>query len=89
VKVEQTDTPFTAPAPGQVLRIPIAHGEGNYYASPTSSSAREESAGVFRYATRRVRRSRGEPEWIGRQHRRLVQRGAQRGGPDAAPRARV
>ena len=35
VRVEQTDTPFTLAVPaGQVLRIPIAHGEGNYYAAP-------------------------------------------------------
>jgi len=33
VRVEQADTPFTAAAkPGQVLRIPIGHGEGNYFA---------------------------------------------------------
>src|SRR6186713_2208909 len=33
VRVEQTDTPFTvAAASSQVLRIPIAHGEGNYFA---------------------------------------------------------
>ena len=35
VRVEQTDTPFTRPCrPGQVLRMPIAHGEGNYFAEP-------------------------------------------------------
>ena len=35
VRVEQTDTPFTCAAhQGQVLRIPIGHGEGNYYAPP-------------------------------------------------------
>jgi phosphoribosylformylglycinamidine synthase I len=35
VRVEQTDTPFTSGArAGQVLRIPIGHGEGNYYAPP-------------------------------------------------------
>ena len=35
VRVEQTDTPFTrGAAVGQVLRIPIGHGEGNYYAPP-------------------------------------------------------
>jgi phosphoribosylformylglycinamidine synthase subunit PurQ / glutaminase len=35
VRVEQTDTPFTtAAAAGQVLRIPIGHGEGNYFAPP-------------------------------------------------------
>ena len=33
LRVEQTDTPFTCAArAGQVLRIPIGHGEGNYFA---------------------------------------------------------
>ena len=32
IRVETTDTPFTAAAkPGQVLQIPIAHGDGNYF----------------------------------------------------------
>ena len=35
LRVEQTDTPFTSAARiGQVLRIPIGHGEGNYFAPP-------------------------------------------------------
>jgi phosphoribosylformylglycinamidine synthase len=35
LRVEEIDTPFTAACrPGQVLRIPIAHGEGNYFAPP-------------------------------------------------------
>jgi phosphoribosylformylglycinamidine synthase I len=35
VRVEQTDTPFSLKGqPGQVLRIPIGHGEGNYFAPP-------------------------------------------------------
>ena len=35
LRVERTDTPFTsAAAAGQVLRIPIGHGEGNYFAPP-------------------------------------------------------
>ena len=35
VRIEQTDTPFTGSARvGQVLRIPIGHGEGNYFAPP-------------------------------------------------------
>jgi phosphoribosylformylglycinamidine synthase len=35
VRVEQVDTPFTCgAAAGQVLRIPIGHGEGNYFAPP-------------------------------------------------------
>ena len=52
VRVERTDTPFTALArEGQVLRLPIAHGEGNYFAPP-ETLAELESAGrvVFRYA---------------------------------------
>jgi phosphoribosylformylglycinamidine synthase len=35
LRVEQTGTPFTAAATaGQILRIPIGHGEGNYFATP-------------------------------------------------------
>ena len=35
LRVEQSDTPFTSAAKaGQVLRIPIGHGEGNYFAPP-------------------------------------------------------
>jgi phosphoribosylformylglycinamidine synthase len=51
VRIEQTDTPFTTRAQsGQVLRIPIAHGEGNYYAEPAVASALEASRRViFRY----------------------------------------
>jgi phosphoribosylformylglycinamidine synthase len=53
VKVEQTDTPFTATcAAGQVLRIPIAHGEGNYYAEPDVIARLEKNRQViFRYAS--------------------------------------
>jgi phosphoribosylformylglycinamidine synthase I len=51
IRVEQTDTPFTTRATKeQVLRIPIAHGEGNYYAEPDVLSALERSGRVlFRY----------------------------------------
>jgi len=51
VKVEQTDTPFTlASAPGRVLRMPIAHGEGNYYAEPDVLARLENNRQVvFRY----------------------------------------
>jgi phosphoribosylformylglycinamidine synthase I len=32
IKTEQTNTPFTNLCkPGQILKIPIAHGEGNYF----------------------------------------------------------
>jgi phosphoribosylformylglycinamidine synthase len=52
VKVEQTDTPFTSACrPGQLLRIPIAHGEGNYYAEPDVVQRIEKNRQViFRYA---------------------------------------
>ena len=51
VRVEQTDTPFTLRAAvGQVLRIPIAHGDGNYYADPKTVAALEANRQViFRY----------------------------------------
>ena len=51
VRVEQTDTPFTqSAARGQRLRIPVAHGEGNYYADPDTIAALESSRRVvFRY----------------------------------------
>jgi phosphoribosylformylglycinamidine synthase len=53
VKVEQTDTPFTlACRQGQVLRIPIAHGEGNYYAESEVVARLEQNRQVvFRYTT--------------------------------------
>jgi phosphoribosylformylglycinamidine synthase I len=53
VRVEQTDTPFTlACAPREVLRIPIAHGEGNYYTSPEELRRLEQNRQiVFRYTT--------------------------------------
>jgi len=35
VRTERIDTPFTQRATsGQVLKLPIAHGEGNYFADP-------------------------------------------------------
>jgi phosphoribosylformylglycinamidine synthase len=53
VRVEQTDSPFTCAArPGQVLRIPIGHGEGNYYAPPEALQKIEAGRQVLlRYAT--------------------------------------
>jgi phosphoribosylformylglycinamidine synthase len=53
IRVEQTDTPFTlACAQGQVLRIPIAHGEGNYYAEPDVIATLErERRIIFRYVS--------------------------------------
>jgi phosphoribosylformylglycinamidine synthase len=37
LRVERTDTPFTnAYAPGEIIRMPVAHGEGRYYAYPAT-----------------------------------------------------
>lgn len=53
VRVEQTDTPFTIGCRrGQILGIPIAHGEGNYYAEPEVVARLEKNRQVvFRYTT--------------------------------------
>jgi phosphoribosylformylglycinamidine synthase subunit PurQ / glutaminase len=53
VRVERNDTPFTCGAlPGQVLRIPIGHGEGNYYAPPDVLERLEGNGQVIlRYTT--------------------------------------
>jgi phosphoribosylformylglycinamidine synthase len=55
VRVERTDTPFTvACGPSQRLRIPIAHGEGNYYAPPEVVERLERNGQVvFRYVDSR------------------------------------
>jgi phosphoribosylformylglycinamidine synthase len=51
VRVEQIDTPFTcAGRKGQVLQMPIAHGEGNYFAEPDVIARLEANRQViFRY----------------------------------------
>jgi phosphoribosylformylglycinamidine synthase I len=53
IRVEQTDTPFTlACRPQQVLRIPIAHGEGNYFTTPGELRRLEANRQViFRYVS--------------------------------------
>ena len=55
VRVERADTPFTARATaGQVLHLPIAHGEGNYFADAETLAALEASGRiVFRYCDAR------------------------------------
>jgi phosphoribosylformylglycinamidine synthase len=53
VRVEMTDTPFTASAKsGQVLQMPIAHGDGNYFCDPATLADLEHNHQiVFRYTT--------------------------------------
>jgi phosphoribosylformylglycinamidine synthase len=50
--VENVDTPFTRGLrAGQVLTMPISHGEGKYYADPeTLARLKQQNLVVFRYA---------------------------------------
>ena len=51
LRTEQTNTPFTSTlAGGQTLRVPIAHGEGNYFADDATLDELEANGQVvFRY----------------------------------------
>ncbi len=53
IRVESTSTPFTQGLEaGEILTIPVAHGEGNYYASQDALGRLEaEGQVVFRYVT--------------------------------------
>ena len=53
IRVEQTDTPFTnAAAKGQILKIPIAHSDGNYNCDEATLAELEKNRQViFRYTT--------------------------------------
>ncbi|MBM4122535.1 MAG: phosphoribosylformylglycinamidine synthase subunit PurQ [Nitrospira sp.] len=53
VSVENAATPFTGRCePGQVLKIPIAHADGNYYTDDVTLSQMKAAAQVvFRYCT--------------------------------------
>ena len=53
LRVETAGTPFTSLCNvGQVIRVPISHGEGNYYAdAATLRTLNSQGRVVFRYAT--------------------------------------
>jgi phosphoribosylformylglycinamidine synthase I len=53
IRVENNKTPFTRKAQiGQVLKIPIAHFDGNYYAPPeTLERLKKNGQIIFRYCT--------------------------------------
>ncbi len=54
LRVENADTPFTRRCkPGQVLTLPIAHGEGNYYADQaTLAKLKARNQVLFRYCAK-------------------------------------
>jgi phosphoribosylformylglycinamidine synthase subunit PurQ / glutaminase len=53
LRTETTATPFTsALIKGQVLKVPIAHGDGNYYADESTLRSLEDNDQIlFRYST--------------------------------------
>jgi phosphoribosylformylglycinamidine synthase subunit PurQ / glutaminase len=53
IRVEQTDTPFTnAAAKRQILKVPIAHGDGNFTCDEATLASLEKNRQViFRYTT--------------------------------------
>ena len=53
IRVENTDTPFTSAAQrSQILKIPIAHMDGNYFCDGTTLDELErENRVIFRYTT--------------------------------------
>ncbi len=53
LRVENNATPFTCLfKPGEVVKMPIAHGEGNYYVdAATLARLKEKGQVVFRYST--------------------------------------
>jgi phosphoribosylformylglycinamidine synthase subunit PurQ / glutaminase len=57
MRVERIDTPFTsACSTGQVLSIPIAHGDGNYFCDQhTLDELEREGRIIFRYCDRQGR----------------------------------
>ncbi len=62
IRVESTDTPFTCAAqPGQVLKLPIAHSEGNYFCdAATLADLERNKLVIFRYTNPEGRE---DPAW--------------------------
>jgi len=62
LKIERSDTPFTRGYnAGQVIRVPVAHGEGNYFASEgTIGRLEAEGRVLFRYTDPDGKR---DPKW--------------------------
>ncbi len=92
LRVETSESPFTSRCrTGELLRIPIAHGEGSYFADAATLRDLETSpADPAALRGRRDRRADAgiQSERLGFQHRRHLQLRAQRLRPHAAPRSR-
>ncbi len=52
LKVENTDTPFSNSIPKDLLKVPVAHGDGNYFADEdTIVELEDNNQVVFRYSS--------------------------------------
>jgi phosphoribosylformylglycinamidine synthase subunit PurQ / glutaminase len=62
LRCETTDSPFTRSVPaGSVLRVPIAHGDGNYFAdAETLKRLKDENRVAFRYVSPK---GQDDPDW--------------------------
>src|SRR5882757_6998139 len=65
LRVERSDTPFTRGYnAGQVIRVPVAHGEGNYVADAATITRLEgEGRVLFRYAAPDAPDGTVDPAW--------------------------
>ena len=91
-RVEVTDSPFTCGMPvGTLLHLPVAHGEGCYYADESDIVRTERTAAGFVALLRRnrARRAGRQSQRIGREHRWHLQPRAQCLWLDAASRSRM
>ena len=87
LRVETTNTPFTSACErGDVLRIPISHGEGSYYADPETLAMRSTPADTLRLPLLHARRrgdDRRQSQRLAGEHSWHRQRRRQRAGHDA------
>ena len=91
LRAESTAGPWLGDlAAGDVIRLPISHGEGRFHADDATLDALEARDLVaLRYTDERgALRAGRQPERIGTRHRRHHERARQRAGPDAPPGAR-
>ena len=97
---ERNDTPFTSRCgPAQVLRVPVSHGEGNYYADPAtlaisapgeSSAPSDNKASVSRLGStrRKTARATSAPASMPRALARIMPMPMISGGTPATPNPR-
>ena len=92
LRVEQAETPFTRRyAKDEIIRVPVAHGDGNYFADQATLDALEgEGRVVFRYVdTAGNATAESQSQRRAAQHRRHLRCAPPRARHDAASRAPV